>query len=113
MSYGGIARALWPALRRILIRLGRWVLDDLVEDGVRFVARYLLKRVRVFARRLGRARTKLRRRWLRGRIGRWRDASAWLTANASSLRGKALDLYSELAERIPQTSRFESARAAA
>lgn len=112
MTRTGIVKALWPAMRRILIRLGRWVLDDLVDDGVRFVARYLLKRVRVFSRRLGRARSRLRRRWLRRRIGRWRDASAWLTANASSLRGKALDLYSELAERIPQTSRFESSRAA-
>ena len=113
MSASGIARALWPALRRILIRLGRWVLDDLAEDGVVFVARYLLKRVQVFARRLKRARTKLRRRWLRGRIGRWRHASAWLTANASNLKGKALDAYAELAERIPRTSRLESARAAA
>lgn len=113
MSAAGIARALWPALRRILIRLGRWVLDDVLEDGLSFVARYLLKRVKVMRRRLGRARTKWRRRWLRARIGGWVHASEWLTSHAASLTKRALRLYERLAERIPETSRHESARAAA
>lgn len=110
MSAAGIARALWPALRRILIRIGRWVLDDLLEDGVRFVGRYMLKRCKVFRRRLERARTKIRRGWLRRRIVRWQKAAAWLFDNASALRKRSLEIYDRLATRIPETSPWDSPR---
>lgn len=113
MSAAGIVRALWPALRRILIRIGRWVLDDLLEDGVRFVARYLRKRVKVFQRRLGRVKAKWRQRCLRRRIRRYLGASAWLDEHAGSLSKRALRLVEPLAEKIPETSPWERERRAA
>lgn len=73
--------ALWPALRRILVSIGRWLLDRLelyIPRGVTLLTAYMRERVEVFRGRLSRARTDRRKRWLRGRIRRWLTAADWL-----------------------------------
>jgi hypothetical protein len=65
-------------------RIGRWVLDRLLRITGRRLGYYMLERAEVFARRLKRAKTERRKRWLRGRIRRWKKAGAWLLANAAA-----------------------------
>ena len=58
---------LWPALRQLLIRIGRWLLRNIAIEGARNLAVYLRMRARHFAERRAteeskRARARLARR---------------------------------------------------
>jgi len=115
MNALAILRALWPALRRILVAIGRWVLDALADEGLRGLISYMRQRVKVFRRRLKR-RLKRRRKpkllikFVRGRISRWCKAVRWLQgAEAKKLKGKVLKFAIDEAERrIPEESPLES-----
>lgn len=79
MSTAGILAGLWPALRRFVLRIGRWLIDVAIEEGRRGLAVYLRQRVRVLTRRRKRCRKKgSRYRWLSTRITWWRKAAKWL-----------------------------------
>lgn len=98
---------IWPALRKILIAIGRWLLNTARRRGVPMLVGYMLERVEVFKRRLGRARTSRRMKWLRGRIRRWTAAARWLTQHARELNARALRECERLAAKIPETSPME------
>lgn len=67
-------------------RIGRWVLERLLKRGAERLGAYMLERAEsVFTARLRRAKTERRKRWLRGRIARWKKAGAWLLAWASDV----------------------------
>ena len=79
MSTAGILAGLWPALRRFLVRIGRWLIDVAIEEGRSGLAVYLRQRVRVLTRRRKRRRKgSARYRWLTTRINWWRKAANWL-----------------------------------
>lgn len=100
MTASAILLALWPSVRRILGRLGRWVIALVARKGVQGVATYLEMRTEVFASRRRKARAKLRRRWLAGRIQRWRAAARWLRSEEGGrFRGKVVELAAERAAR--------------
>lgn len=58
-------------LIKVGLRIGRWLLEWMAEEVPILVVGYMRGRIRVFGRRLGRARTARRKAWLRGRIARW------------------------------------------
>jgi hypothetical protein len=102
---------LWSGLKRILIRIGRWVLDELIDEGVDRLVSYMRKRVKVFRWRLrNRARAEWRISFLRGKISRWNAAIRWLQRRAKQLAGKVLDWLQGMAEGLPYHSPWESAR---
>ena len=66
-------------------RIGRWILERLLKITGRRLGYYMLERAEVFAARLKRAKTEGRKRWLRGRIRRWKRAGAFLVAYAAGV----------------------------
>ena len=97
------AVALWPSLRRVLVRVGRWLIRRVVNHGVERVLGFMQVRIETFRGRRERARSPRRTRWLTGRIRRWTQAMAWLRARASQLQAKVaaeLDAMAESA-RLP------------
>jgi hypothetical protein len=96
--------ALWPAFRRILVAIGRWLLGVVRRRGIPILVGYMLERIEVFRARLRRAKTDRRMKWLRGRIRRWTAAAKWLTAHASDLHERALEQYEKLSARIPEVA---------
>ena len=113
MSSTAIVSALWPELRGFLVRIGRWLLDVIIEEGRTGLAVYMRQRVRVFTRRRKRARGKRRIKWLTGRIARWRKAAKWLeSAKAHILTKRVATKAQERAERElddlePELENFE------
>jgi hypothetical protein len=87
---------MWPGLRRVLLRIGRWLLRTIADAGIKGLIIYMRQRVRVFARRLGRVLHRKRHSlwrvsWLRGRIRRWKAAIRWLQGRqAQRLKGRVL-----------------------
>lgn len=58
--------------------IGRWIVEFLAEHGVDILIGYMIGKVSDFRRRLARAVSQRRRRWLTGRISRWTLAVEWL-----------------------------------
>lgn len=58
-------------LIKVGLRIGRWLIEWLAEELPILIIGYMRGRARVFGRRLARARSDRRKRWLRGRITRW------------------------------------------
>ena len=99
MSTAAILSAVWPTLRGFLTRIGRWLLDVLLADGRRGLALYMRQRIRVFEIKRGRSAHKRRKKWLAGRIGRWRKAATWLeSAQAAKLTKQVARRAQKLAE---------------
>lgn len=99
MTTTAILAALWPTLRSFLVRIGRWLIDVVLAEGRAGLAIYMRQRVGVFIRRRKRARSKLRKKWLTGRIRRWRAAAKWLeSAEAKKLSRKVAQKAQERAE---------------
>ena len=61
-----------------MLRIGRWVLRRIIKNGRLWIIHYMQGKVEDFARRLTRARTARRKRWLKGRIQRWNKVIAWM-----------------------------------
>lgn len=114
MTTTAILQAIWPGLRRVLLRIGRWLLRTIADEGLRGLISYMRQRVRVFQARLkrvlGRKHSKWRPKWLRGRIARWRNAITWLgSKRAAKLKGRVLEAAEKMAERlIPEEAPGES-----
>lgn len=102
-------------LIRIALRIGRWVLEHAARKGLARLIGYMDGKADDFERRLARAKTARRKRWLRGRIKRWRDAVNWLIANAPELGAKVLENVCALpaAKKLPLVAACESERNAA
>ncbi len=113
--FAKVAKALWPTLRRLILRIGRWVLRSLREHGVQALAGYMRIRANdVFKARLGRARAKWRKRWLRGRIRRWLAVADWLEMHVKTINDEVADALEVLgiADKIPMCSPWERREAA-
>lgn len=114
MTTAAILKAIWPGLRRVLLRIGRWLLNALADEGLRGLVSYMRQRVKVFRRRLAkilkRRHSKWRPKWLRGRIARWLGAIRWLQGKrAAKLKGRVLDYAQRFAEdTIPEDAPDES-----
>lgn len=113
-----LATKLWPSFRKLLIRIGRWVLRQVRRHGAQDMAVYMrMRALGKFKERLERAVKrgwKRRARWLRGRIRRWLAMSAWLKRNAEKTNKRVVDRLDKLAigDRIPKTSPWERRDAA-
>ncbi len=108
-TFALVAAKLWPHLRKLIIRIGRWVIQRLRKWGAQSLAIYMRIRVEVFEGRLGRARAKWRKKWLHGRIRRWLKVADWLEHNAKKVNTKVADKLEVLAiaDRIPVNSPWE------
>jgi hypothetical protein len=97
------------ALIDLAVQLGRWILERLAKRGFSKLIGYMDGKIDDFARRLARARTNRRKRWLRGRIDRWTRAMAWLEANSSKAAKRTIDEVCKLPEvqRLPLKSACE------
>jgi hypothetical protein len=107
-----IAATLWPVFRKLILRIGRWVIGRIRRWGSQKVAVYMRMRAEdVFEARLGRARAKWRKKWLRGRIKRWVAIADWLEdkENGKKVNTKVADALEDLAigERIPKVAPWE------
>lgn len=103
------ARILWPAFRKLLIKIGRWVARRVRRKGAMWVSGKMRKRALTFqATRLEAARRrgdKFAARFRKRQIGRWLKMSTWLADNTSRISkaiGAALN-HLALADRIPLT----------
>lgn len=100
--------AIWPSLRRILVAIGRWVLDRIVRSTVLAVVWYMRGKVEDFKRRLARARSDRRKRWLRGRIRRWTRAAGWLETWRHELADRTTKAAcKQLATKLPEQAAQE------
>lgn len=101
MSAAGILAGLWPRLSKFLIRIGRWLLDVVLEEGRRGLAVYMRQRVRVLKRRRKRRKPKSARyRWLTARITWWGKAARWFDGEeAKRLNTRVTEAAQERAQR--------------
>lgn len=102
-----IAKTLLSWLRKI----GRWILGRVVRTGALALGYYMRERANgVFQRRLERAKTARRKRFLRGKIKRWRTAGTWLIAWADDV-GKCVatnvDNLAAKAAKLPNVAACE------
>lgn len=108
-NFAAIVRRLWPHARKLILRIGRWMLARLRAVGAQRLARAMEKRARGFqSRRLSAAKRrgdKVAIRFRTNQIRRWLKAVAWLRANAKRLNNKVADALNKLglADRIPMT----------
>lgn len=65
-------------LGQILLQIGRWILRRIIKNGRLWIIHYMQGKVEDFGRRLARAKTARRKKWLRGRIERWSKVIAWM-----------------------------------
>lgn len=108
-----LATLIWKGLRRIVERLGRWVIRSLAEHGARALAAYMRVRVGVFKKRLARVLARKRHpewrvRFLRGRISRWLAGARWLDARATELAGIAERTIAPYIEDLPEDAPWEN-----
>ncbi len=99
VTTSGVLMGIWPTLRGFLTRIGRWLLDVVITDGRRGLAAYMRQRIRVFSIRRRRAQHARRKKWLTGRIARWRHAATWLeSAEGAKLTKQVARRAQRLAE---------------
>ncbi len=111
MSAAAIIQALWPAARRIMKLLGRWVIRRVRRHSAGWVAKRMEKRALGYqTRRMNAAKRKgdgwgAFVRFRKRQIARWLRAVAWLRANAKQLNGLAATELDNLARKagIPLT----------
>ena len=70
------------SLLDLAVRIGRWLVKRLAKWAISHVVGYMKGKVEDFRRRIARAKTVRRRKWLRGRIARWTKAADWIERNA-------------------------------
>ena len=111
MNVAAIVAGLWPAFRKIITDIGRWLVGRIRRHGAKKLAAYMELRIDVFEDRLARARRPHRQKWLRGRIRRWNNAIVWLEANAAKFNKSVADAIEKLAiaDRIPMRAPLERA----
>lgn len=62
----------------LAVRIGKWLVKQLARWAKAHVVGYMMGKVEDFKRRIMRAKTSRRRKWLRGRVSRWTKAIAWI-----------------------------------
>lgn len=95
--------------------LGRWVLDFIKENGSCALWGYMIGKISDFRRRRSTARASWRKKWLDGRIRRWRRAASlvhpWQFYDQKGSDQVASDTHNCLMEkrilRLPMISRAE------
>jgi hypothetical protein len=97
-------------LIELAIQIGRWILEHAAKKGLARLIGYMDGKVDEFGRRLKRARTARRKRWLSGRIERWTAAVKWMIANGPRLGAEALAAVCKLPEvqRLPIVAACEA-----
>jgi hypothetical protein len=106
-------------LIRIAKAIGRWILVRYLEYGRTKLVHYMEGRIDVFRARLRRARSKVRKAWLSGRINRWMQAVRWLRTEGKRLAKRAVEKLKQKLEddkcalvgEVESFSRFQRARA--
>lgn len=96
-------------LIRIARAIGRWILRRIIAKGIDRLVGYMDGKIDDFERRLGRAKTERRTRWLTGRIRRWTNALAWLERRRAAISAKLVRFVDdEVGSRIPTVANDES-----
>lgn len=107
---------IWKGLIRIAAAIGRWILDLAARRGGKWLGEYIDERVKVFRKRLAKAKAQWRIEFLKGRIARWTSAAKWLAKNAGNVDDKVLDAVCKLpqVQKLPEVAacEIEPARAA-
>lgn len=94
-------------LIRIARQIGRWILRRIIAKGIDRLIGYMDGKIEDFERRLANARTK--RRWLVGRIRRWKRALAWLEQRRRSITQKIVRrVDDEVGRHLPMAANDES-----
>lgn len=99
--------AIIAALIRFARKIGRWILRKLLEIGALWLEGYLVGKISDFRRRLARAKTERRKKWLRGRIRRWSAAYDWIDLNAHELDDDVVREADDAASLIPMVAAAE------
>lgn len=88
-------------------RIGRWLVERLARWLTIKVAHWMEIKIDDFGRRLAGAKTGRRKRWLRGRIRRWKAALAWIYRNISALTNRAVAGYRKAVAHLPMVAKQE------
>lgn len=101
--------AIAKMLLDIAVRIGKWLIRRLGKWLRQRVIGYMLGKVDDFKRRLARAKTARRKRWLRGRIDRWTRAVRWIERQLHTVLHDAAKSVCKLPEfkRLPEVARCE------
>ena len=99
--------AIINGLINIARRIGRWILRKLLEIGGDWLCGYMAGKIGDMRRRLARAKTERRKRWLRGRIRRWDKALGWLNANRHDIGSDIVEAADSAASSIPMVAKAE------
>jgi peptidoglycan/xylan/chitin deacetylase (PgdA/CDA1 family) len=99
MTTAAIVAGLWPACKRVLLLVGRWLIRRISTQGVERVVHFMELRIETFEGRRERARSDRRKAWLTARIGRWRKALGWVRKQVRAHLERAAKALDELAEK--------------
>lgn len=99
--------AIITGLINLARRIGRWLLRKLLEIGGEWLCGYMAGKLGDFRRRLAKAKTERRKRWLRGRIRRWSKALTWLTENRGDYGLDIVEAADAAAGKIPMVAKAE------
>lgn len=100
-------------LAKILIKIGRWLLGDLLEAKLADMLGYLRRKAARFSAKAKAAKTEARRAWLRMRARNWNAAATWLAdhwPDAERLLDDAAARAAAGIDKIPRYSADESFR---
>lgn len=98
-----IARALWPAFRHIVIRLGRWFARRLANKSALWLASAMTQRIVRFRKQLARSKRDAPRwrKWMKARIRIRQHAIRWLCTHAKTLTERIMQAYEALTKKLP------------
>ena len=97
-----LARGLWPSLRGLLLRVGRWVLRRISRVGYKRILHYMEERIERFRKRAITRKAKWARAFNADRAERWARVVEWIKANRVRLRKRvATELNGLAKEYIP------------
>ena len=94
-------------LIRFARAIGRWLLKHLLRRGATMLRGYMLGKIDDFWRRLSRARTPRRKRWLKSRIARWQVVTDWLGEKHVDMAGRFAEEADSLVGDIPMVAAAE------
>lgn len=119
MNALALAKALWPAARKHAMRLGRWVIDQLSNLGIKALRGGTRAKIKKLSRRMRRLRKKMSRakslrkiervarkmKWIEDRILRRLRLLAWLDEKESDLTKEVNEKLSALLDSaVPEKS---------
>lgn len=132
MNITAIAKMLYPGLRKLLEKLGRWVVEKLRRFGVAVIFRIIRKGIKRLRKRVRKIKLKLvrsesfrkigrlarRLAWVTDRLRNWRGTLDWFAQREAQLSQKVADRLNEMtdglidyvapAEKFSQWNKFTS-----